>query len=47
LYDSFGFNILVIWIFSVTLYVILYYDGLKKGITYLSGFSFKFKLKKS
>lgn len=47
LYDSFGFNILVIWIFSGILYATLYYDGLKKGITYISGISFKFKLKKS
>lgn len=43
LYDSFGFNILIIWIFSAFLYITLYYDGLKKALTFISGMSFKFK----
>ena len=43
LYDSFGFNILIIWIFSAFLYVTLYYDGLKKALTFISSMSFKFK----
>jgi hypothetical protein len=47
LYDTFGFNILIIWIFSIILYVTLYYDGMKKGMAFLSSVSFNFKTKKS
>ena len=46
LYDSFGFNILIIWIFSGILYATLYYDGLKRAIAYISGFSLNLKMKK-
>jgi ABC transport system ATP-binding/permease protein len=32
--DTFWFNLLIIWMFSVALFVILYYDVLRKIITY-------------
>ncbi len=32
LVGTYGFNILIIWIFTCFLYVVLYYDGLKKGL---------------
>jgi len=29
---TYGFNILMIWFFTVILYIVLYYDGLKKAL---------------
>ena len=34
--DTYLFNLLVIWVFIVLLYITLYYDLLKKGIAFLS-----------
>jgi hypothetical protein len=34
--DTYFFNLLVIWVFIVLLYITLYYDLLKKGIAFLS-----------
>jgi hypothetical protein len=36
LHSTFGFNVFIIWSFSVILYVVLYYDGLKRGIDFIS-----------
>ena len=36
LYSTYGFNIFIIWSFSVILYVVLYYDGLKRGMDFIS-----------
>ena len=32
LVGTFGFNILIIWAFTCFLYIVLYYDGLKKAL---------------
>ena len=32
LMGTYGFNILMIWFFTVILYIVLYYDGLKKAL---------------
>jgi len=42
-YDTYWFNITVVWILTLLLYVVLYYDGLKK----LLNFSERFKKKNS
>ena len=36
LHSTFGFNVFIIWSFSLILYVVLYYDGLKRGIDFIS-----------
>ncbi len=33
--DTFWFNLIVIWIFSVLLFPVLYYDIIRKGLTYM------------
>jgi ABC-type multidrug transport system ATPase subunit/uncharacterized tellurite resistance protein B-like protein len=41
-YDTLWFNISVVWLITIMLYVVLYYDLLRKGLTRLS----EFKLRK-
>jgi hypothetical protein len=42
-FDTYWFNIAVVWILTLLFYVVLYYDGLKKLLT----FSERFKKKNS
>ncbi len=41
-YDTLWFNISVVWILTILLYVVLYFDLLRKGLTYMG----EFKLRK-
>jgi ABC-type multidrug transport system ATPase subunit len=36
LHSTFGFNVFIIWSFSVILYIVLYFDGLKRGMDFIS-----------
>ena len=36
LYSTYGFNISLIWIFSILLYITLYYDGFKKAMDFVA-----------
>ena len=42
-FDTYWFNISLIWVYSALLYVMLYYDGLKKFMDFLGKISFKKK----
>jgi hypothetical protein len=33
--DTFWFNLIVIWIFSILLFPVMYYDVIRKGLTYM------------
>lgn len=47
-YDTFWFNLIIIWIMSIALYVPLYYDHLKKLITFIGAIDLtKYKIKKN
>ncbi len=35
-YDTLWFNIAVVWFLTILLYIVLYYDLLRKGLTYMS-----------
>ena len=36
-YDTLWFNISIVWILTIFLYAVLYYDLLRKGLTYMGG----------
>jgi len=40
-YDTLWFNIAVVWVLTVLMYVILYYDLLRKGLTRLGELKFR------
>ncbi len=39
-FDSFAFNIFVIWAMSILLYIPLYYEHLKKGLDFFGGINY-------
>jgi len=45
-YDTFYFNMVILWLFCVVFYVTLYFDLLKKGVDWAGNFSFKSQLEK-
>jgi len=40
-YDTYWYNVIVIWLFTIILYVTLYYESLKKGLDFIGKLSFK------
>ena len=42
-YDTYWFNISVIWIYTFLLYIVLYFDGIKKMLDFFGKISFKKK----
>jgi len=40
-FDTYWFNICLIWVYSALLYALLYYDGLKKLMDFLGNIRFK------
>ena len=40
-FDTLWFNISVVWVLTILLYVVLYYDLLRKGLTYLGELKFR------
>lgn len=45
-FNTFGFNIVIIWIITLLFYVTLYYDLLKRFLVFMSGVDFFYYLKK-
>ncbi|MDP4209416.1 MAG: ATP-binding cassette domain-containing protein [Bacteroidota bacterium] len=41
LYDTYWYNVIVVWLFTLTLYITLYYDALKKLLDLFGKISFK------